>query len=115
MSYIMGFHEFSCEDRECFWVYKLDKESQETTPLTGSDYVGEIISVMNADSEILVCRRRIYSREIKYVYMHYGEIMIDSFYAEIKFDYMMRGLYDSDKNIFEITSLLFIIDNAENF
>lgn len=47
--------------------------------------------------------------------MHYGEIMIDSFYAEIKFDYMMRGLYDSDRNIFEITSLLFIIDNVENF
>ena len=41
--------------------------------------------------------------------------MIDSFYAEIKFDYMMRALYDSDKNIFEITSLLFIIDNLENF
>ena len=28
---------------------------------------------------------------------------------------MMRGLYDGDKNIFEITSLLFIIDNVENF
>jgi len=27
----------------------------------------------------------------------------------------MRGLYDSDKNIFDITSLLFIIDNVENF
>ena len=47
--------------------------------------------------------------------MLYGEIMIDSFYAEIKFDYMMRAMYDSDKNIFEITSLLFIIDNVENF
>ncbi len=27
----------------------------------------------------------------------------------------MRGLFDSDKKIFEITSLLFIIDNVENF
>lgn len=41
--------------------------------------------------------------------------MIDSLYSEIKFDYMMRELYDSDKNIFEITSLFFIIDNYENF
>ena len=70
------------------------------------------MSNINTDTEILICRRRIYSREIKYVYMHYGEIMIDSFYAEIKFDYMMRGLYDSDRNIFEITSLLFIIDSV---
>jgi hypothetical protein len=41
--------------------------------------------------------------------------MIDSLYSEIKFDYMMRGLFDSDKNVFEITSLFFIIDNCENY
>lgn len=40
MTYIMGFHELACEDRESFWLYLLDKETQETTPLTGSDYVG---------------------------------------------------------------------------
>ena len=28
---------------------------------------------------------------------------------------MMRGLFDSDKNIYEVTSLLFIIDNVENY
>jgi len=28
MSYLVGFHELSCEDRECFWLYKLDKETQ---------------------------------------------------------------------------------------
>lgn len=47
--------------------------------------------------------------------MLYGEVMIDSLYSEIKFDYMMRGLYDNDKNIYDITSLFFIIDNIENF
>lgn len=64
---------------------------------------------------MFICRRRIYSRELKYVFMLYGEVMIDSLYSEIKFDYMMRGLYDNDKNIYDITSLFFIIDNIENF
>ncbi len=28
---------------------------------------------------------------------------------------MMRGLFDSTKNIYDITSLLFIIDKIENY
>jgi hypothetical protein len=28
---------------------------------------------------------------------------------------MMRGLYDSNKYIYDVTSLLFIIDKIENF
>ncbi len=25
MTYVMGYHELSCQDRESFWLYKLDK------------------------------------------------------------------------------------------
>ncbi len=96
-------------------MYKLDKELQELTALTGSDYLGEVVACMNTEVEVLVCRRRLFSREIKYIYPNYGEAVIDSLYSEVKFDYMMRGLFDSDKNIYEVTSLLFIIDNVENY
>lgn len=70
------------------------------------------MTCLNFETEVIICRRRIYARELKYTFNLYGENMIDSLYSEIKFDYMMRGLYDTQKNIFDITALYFIIDQS---
>lgn len=58
--------EMKCEDKHHFWLYKLTKSTQEIAPYESREHVGEIMADFDPKEHLLLLKRRIYSRELRY-------------------------------------------------
>ncbi len=54
--------EMVVEDKNHFWLYKLNRETKEIVAYESREHVGEILADFDPKDQILLLKRRIYAR-----------------------------------------------------
>ena len=78
MSVLADNVQMTVQDREHFWLYKFSRQTQQIVPYQSREHVGEMLADFDVKQSLLLLKRRLYCRELKYFFVYLGTISVNT-------------------------------------
>ena len=101
-------------DVEHFWLYMGYIGEPELTVLEEQLYVGELQeSDKDEKPRFFLFKRRLYSHEWRYTYKKESAGVVNDFYCDLKYEYLLGNFFVNDAVMMEMAARMLIIDAQE--
>ena len=104
------------DDKYAFWIYRAKTSKEEDVALLNDEVILEVLSLCDDNTNFLLVQRRITCSVFPLNYNKLDELHLDSFFYQIKRNYIVKDKYSDfckAESIAKLAAILYIIDRGK--